>query len=157
MTVCNPPICWPLTLRVNSASRPAALIGPSASSDIVSTIVSEPLPITLAVSVGVAGRGLVAVPAALPHQRRLLFSCQIVPFTYANPVTFAVVVSTMLSTATCPPLVIVQVLPLASVIAEVVPVTTVWLADCVCVGMWSGMTVWEEIVVCVLFTAVKNP
>ncbi|HBK06540.1 MAG TPA: hypothetical protein DDZ81_11840 [Acetobacteraceae bacterium] len=100
------------------------------------------------VGVGVTGSGLTEVPAwgdhaafgwVSPHHRLLLFSCQIVPFTYASSMTFAVVVSAVPLIATCPPAVIVQALPLASVMAAEDPAsTTVSFADGVAVGVGVG-------------------
>lgn len=50
-------------------------------------------------------------------------------------------------TATCPPLVIVQTLPPASVIAEAVPMTAVSLGDgaCVEIAFDEGVGVWVEV------------
>src|ERR1700733_2667003 len=55
--------------------------------------------------------------------------------------TPAVVVSAVPLTATWPPLVIVHLLPLASVIAAVVPLTTVSLGDGATVGVGVGFGV----------------
>ncbi|MBN8898693.1 MAG: hypothetical protein J0H35_10990, partial [Rhodospirillales bacterium] len=85
---------------VNCASRASAPSGPSASSDIIRTMLSEPLPTTIApvgaevgagvgAGVEVGGIGLVDVPAAGPqasvgllllHHRLSAFSCQTRPF-----------------------------------------------------------------------------
>ena len=65
--------------------------------------------VLLAVTLMVAGSGLVAVPIVGPqaavglvllHHRLLAFSCQTLPLTYASSVTFAVVVSAVPFTAT---------------------------------------------------------
>src|SRR6195952_1368827 len=107
----------------------------------LASVIAAVVPVTIVLfAEGIigTGNGLVAVPAVgaqdafgwvSPHQSLLLFSCQILPFTYASSMTPPVVVSALPLIATWPPVVMVHLLPLASVIAAVVPVTTVLFAD----------------------------
>ncbi len=122
-----------------------AEVEPACTTVSLADAVAVGVGVGVGVGVDIAGSGLVVVPGpgdhgalglVLPHHQPLAFSCQTSPLTYASSVTLLVVVSAVPLTATLPPDVIVQALPLASMTAEAEPAcTTVSLTDGVAVGV----------------------